>query len=50
MINRKAYLKDPWADVPPISFTTFDYLLCGVAFLLIAVAFVPQLASLISRL
>jgi hypothetical protein len=50
MINRKAYSKDPWADAPPTPFTRLDYLLCGVAFLLIAVASVPQLASLLSSL
>jgi hypothetical protein len=49
-MNRKAYLKDPWADVTPTPFTRLDYLLCGVAFFLIAVASVPQLASLISGL
>jgi|tagenome__1003787_1003787.scaffolds.fasta_scaffold20975926_1 hypothetical protein len=50
MINRKAYLKDPWADVTPVPLTRIDYILCGVAFVLIAVASVPQLASLIGSL
>jgi len=50
MINRKAYLKDPWADVTPKPFAPLDYLLCGVAFMLLAVASIPQLALLISGL
>jgi hypothetical protein len=48
-MNRKAYLKDPWADVPPTPFTRWDYVLCIVAFGLIAVASLPQVAALIAR-
>jgi hypothetical protein len=44
---RKEYLKDPNTDLPPIPFTGWDYVLSAVAFFLIAVASVPQLASLI---
>jgi len=44
---RKEYLKDPNNDFSPTPFTAWDYVLSAVAFFLIAVASVPQLASLI---
>jgi len=47
-MTRKAYLKDPWADVTPMPFSRWDYLLCVVAFCLLTVASVPQVAALIA--
>jgi hypothetical protein len=47
-MNRKAYLKDSYIDVPPTPFTRWDYVLCVVAFCLIAVASLPQVAALIA--
>jgi hypothetical protein len=46
-MNRKAYLKDPYIDVPPTPFTGWDYVLGVVAFCLLAVASLPQIAALI---
>ena len=46
-MNRKAYLKDPYADTPPIPFARFDYLLCAIAFCLLSIASLPQIAGLI---
>jgi hypothetical protein len=46
-MNRKAYLKDPYVDITPTPFTGWDYLLGAVAFCLIAVASVPQIAALL---
>jgi hypothetical protein len=47
-MNKKAYLKDPYLDFPPKPFTRWDYLLCAVVFLLLAVASVPQIASVLA--
>ena len=47
-MNRKAYLKDPYFDFRPKPFTRLDYLLCTVVFLLLAVASIPQLATVIA--
>ena len=44
---RKEYVKDPNADLSPMPSTAWDYVLSAVVFFLIAVASVPQLASLI---
>jgi hypothetical protein len=44
-MTRKEYLKN--TDLPAAPFTAWDYVLSAVAFFLIAVASVPQLASLI---
>ena len=44
---RKEYLKDPSTDLTPEPFTGLDYVLCVVAFFLIGIAFVPQIAAFI---
>jgi hypothetical protein len=44
-MTRKEYLKN--TDLPPMPFTAWDYVLSAVAFSLIAVAAVPQIASMI---
>jgi hypothetical protein len=41
----KVHLKETYRDVPPRPFTIFDYLLCVVAYLLLAVAWIPALAE-----
>jgi hypothetical protein len=44
-MTRKEYLRN--TDLPPTPFTAWDYVLSAVAFSLIAVAAVPQIASMI---
>jgi hypothetical protein len=45
----KVQFKDPYLNnSPPNPFTRWDYLLCIVAFLLLAVASVPQIASVLA--
>jgi len=46
---RKEYVKDPNADLAPMPFTAWDYVLSAIAFSLIAVAAVPQIASMIAH-
>jgi hypothetical protein len=46
-MNRKAYLKDPYFDMPPVPFNRWDYLLCVVACFLAGIAFVPGFTALI---
>jgi hypothetical protein len=48
-VSKRAYLRDPHADVFPEPFVGLDYALCAVAFFLLGVAFVPEIASLIVR-
>jgi hypothetical protein len=48
-MHRNEYLKDPYADLTPNPFSGWDYVLCIVAFFLIGIAFVPQIASFIIR-
>jgi len=47
-MNRKAYLKDPYLDIPPVPFNRWDYLLCVVACFLAGVAFVPGFTELLA--
>jgi len=47
-MDRKLFFKPQYSDLPPVPFTRLDYLLCAVAFALLAVASLPQLASLFS--
>lgn len=49
-MHKKWYLKDPYADFPPMPFTTLDYLLCALVFLLIGIASNAQLADLIASI
>lgn len=46
-MNRKVYLKDPYLDNSPEPFSGLDYVLCAIAFFLVGIASVPQIASLI---
>ena len=48
VMHKKWYLKDPNADFPPMPFIALDYLLCAIAFLLIGIAFNPEIAGLIA--
>jgi hypothetical protein len=48
-MDRKQIVKDPYAEIPPTPLTSWDFVLLLTAFLLIAVASVPQLAALIVR-
>jgi hypothetical protein len=47
-MHKKWYLKDPYADFPPMPFTVLDYVLCAVVFLLIGIASNGQVAELIA--
>jgi hypothetical protein len=47
IMHRKEYLKDPYAGLTPKPFTGWDYVLCAVAFFLIGIASVPQIAQMI---
>jgi hypothetical protein len=46
-MDRKQYLRDRYADLPPAPLTGWDYVLILIAFLLIAIVSVPQVAALI---
>jgi hypothetical protein len=45
-MDRKLFFKPHYADLPPTPFTTLDYVLSVAAFVLLAVASLPQLAAL----
>jgi hypothetical protein len=47
-MDKKWYLKDPYADTPPMPFVALDYVLCGIVFFLIGIASNAQIASLIA--
>jgi hypothetical protein len=44
---KKPYVKDRYADLPPAPLTGWDYVLLLIAFLLIAIVSIPQVAALI---
>jgi hypothetical protein len=46
-MNRKVYLKDPYLDNSPEPFRGLDYVLCAIAFFLVGIASVPEIARLI---
>jgi len=46
-MDRKQLVKDPYAGILPTPLTSLDFVLLLIAFLLIAVASVPQLAALV---
>ena len=48
-MDRKQFVKDPYADTPPTPLSSLDFVLLLIAFFFIAVASVPQLAALIVR-
>ncbi len=45
----KPHLKDAYRDIPAVPFTALDYLLCLLAYILIAIAWSPSLAAMFSR-
>jgi len=45
----KAHLKDAYREIPAKPFTGFDYVLCLLAYILIAIAWDPGLAALFLR-
>lgn len=45
---KKGYLKDPYADVPPMPFVALDYVLCTILFLLMGIASNPQIANFVA--
>jgi hypothetical protein len=45
-MDRKLFFKPHYADLPPAPFTLLDYVLSTAAFALLAIASLPQLASL----
>jgi hypothetical protein len=48
-MDKKLAFKPQYAAAePPTPFTGLDYLLCGIAFVLLAVASLPQIAALIA--
>jgi hypothetical protein len=47
---KKMYLKDPYADMPPVPFVALDYLLCGIVFFLIGIASNAQIAGLVASI
>lgn len=48
LMNRKAYVKDSYFENPPKPFSGLDYVLCAIAFFLVGIASVQQIASLIA--
>jgi hypothetical protein len=49
-MDRNPYLKDPYADNPPIPFFALDYVLCALVFVLIGIASNAQIAQLIASI
>ncbi|HEX3118013.1 MAG TPA: hypothetical protein VHP80_02890 [Candidatus Acidoferrum sp.] len=41
----KVHLKDSYRDVTPNPFTLADYLLCALAYVLLAIAWIPAFAA-----
>ena len=41
----KLHLKESYRDIPARPFTRADYLLCALAYLLLAVAWIPAIAA-----
>lgn len=41
----KVHLKESYRDIPPRPFTPLDYMLCFLAYVLLAVAWIPALAA-----
>jgi hypothetical protein len=48
--SKKWYLKEPYADIPPMPFVGLDYVLCAIAFLLIGIASNPQVADFVTSI
>jgi hypothetical protein len=47
-VNKNWYLKGSSETVPPVPFATLDYVLCGVAFFLMGIAFNSDIATLVA--
>jgi hypothetical protein len=47
---KKWYLKDEYADCPPMPFAALDYVLCAIVFLLIGIASNAQFAGLVASI
>lgn len=45
----KAHLKDAYRDIPAKPFTVLDYVLCLLAYILIAIAWNPGLVAIFFR-
>ncbi|HEY2819412.1 MAG TPA: hypothetical protein VGJ06_00115 [Candidatus Acidoferrum sp.] len=41
----KVHLKESYRDIPAMPFTTVDYLLCALVYVLLAVAWIPVFAA-----
>jgi hypothetical protein len=41
----KIHLKESYREIPANPFTLVDYLLCGLVYLLLAVAWIPAVAA-----
>jgi len=41
----KVHLKESYRDIPAMPFTTVDYLLCALTYVLLAVAWIPAIAA-----
>jgi len=47
-VNRNWYLRGSSEAVPPVPFAALDYVLCGVAFFLMGIAFNSDIATLVA--
>ena len=47
---KKWYLKEPYADIPPMPFVALDYVLCAIAFLLVGIASNAQIANFVTSI
>jgi hypothetical protein len=50
VMHKKWYLKDPYADFPPMPFIALDYVLCALVFFLTGIASSPEIANLIASI
>jgi hypothetical protein len=49
-MQKKWYLKDEYADFPPMPFAALDYVLCAIVFFLIGIASNAQFAGLVASI
>jgi hypothetical protein len=47
-MDKKWYLKDQHANIPPMPFVALDYVLCGLVFFLTGIASNAQIAALVA--
>ena len=50
VMQKKWYLKDQYADFPPVPFGTADYVLCAIAFFLTGIASSAQIAGIVASM